>query len=722
MRTCRVPIRRQLSELDCGAACLSSILAYHGYENTTSQIADLLDAGRSGVTAASIKDVASQLGMKVRGFKLNEPEDARYIPAPCILHWRFSHFVVLEKVARYRLRLMDPSTGRIWVTLDQAGREFTGVALTFSPTMDFARRRDERPSLWRSYVRNAIRLPKNAWLFAQVVAVTLLIQVFGLLFPLLTKIVVDDVIPGNRVDMMVVLACAFGLIAAGSTVITVLRQYGLAQIRANIDAEMTTEFVKHLLALPFSFFAKRPAGDLIARVASNAEIRQILTNRVFSVVLDSGFATIYLLVILVVSWKFGVLVLLLAILEVATLVLTASRLRELMRRNTGNVAREQAYLVDVLQNISTIKSNGSEDEAGVRWRGLFVRHLETSLAIGRFAGLLDGCLAGLHQIGPLAALWLGAYLVLGGGISLGTMFLLISLSTSFLIPLNGLVSSGQQVYVAYALLERLADVMEASPEHGIVASPMVPTTDGMAGPWDIWVHGVSFRYSRFERLVLSNITLVIKEGTTTAIVGRSGSGKSTLVGVLTGLYEPTEGIISFGNANSKNVDWSALRRRLGVVVQDEPLFGGTLRSNLDLFKPDADLRALERACRIACISELVDGLPMGFESLIAPGGSALSGGERQRIALARALVREPRVLVLDEATSHLDTATETVIRRNLDDLGCTQIVVAHRLSTIRNADQIVVLEDGRIVEKGTHDVLVSNGGVYAKLCEEQGLR
>ncbi len=722
-----MPIRRQLSELDCGAACLSSLLAYHGYENTTSEIADLLDAGRSGVTAASIKDVASGLGLSVRGFKLREPEDLRHLSKPCLLHWRFAHFVVLEKVSRHGLRLMDPNVGRTWVTLRHARRTFTGVALTVVPGAGFARRRQRARSLWRVYVRDALQLKENRRLFVQVVAVTLLIQIVGLLLPLLTKVIVDEVIPAYRPSMMAVLAGAFLLVASGAAVITTLRHYGLAMIRARLDATMTSSFVSHLLRLPFSFFAKRPTGDLIARVASNAEIREILTNRVIAAVLDAGFATTYLLVIVWVSWKFGLLVSVLGFLEVATLFATAPRLRELMRRNTADAAREQAYLVDVLQNILTLKSNGAENVANSRWRSLFEHHLLTSLRIGRFTALLEGCVAGLRQLAPLAALWLGAHLVVGSDISLGTMFLLIGLSTSFLLPLNSVVASGRQVYVAYALIERLADVMEAKPEPppqssvGSTQSSVGSNGKGKNTVWDIRLHRVSFRYSQFEPFVLSDISLYMADGATTAVVGPSGSGKSTLLGILTGIHRAVTGEVVIGDTSLSDLDQYDLRRQFGVVVQDELLFGGTLRKNLDLFQPGADLHDLEEACRIACLDDLLERLPMGFESLIGQGGGALSGGERQRVALARALVRRPRVLVLDEATSHLDTATETLIRRNLESIQCTKVVVAHRLSTVVNSDQIVVIKDGRIVETGTHRELASKSSTYATLCREQGV-
>lgn len=715
-----MPIRRQLSELDCGAACLSSLLAYHGYENTTAEMADLLDAGRSGVTAASIKDIARGLGLMVRGFKLREPEDLRHMPKPCLLHWRFAHFVVLEKVSRHRIRLMDPSAGRTWVTLQHAKRTFTGVALTVSPAADFAPRHQKDRSLWRAYVRDALQLKENRRLFVHVVSVTLLIQIVGVLLPLLTKVVVDEVIPAYRPSTMTVLAVAFLLVASGAAMVTLMRQYALAMIRARLDAAMTNSFVAHLLQLPFSFFAKRPAGDLIARVASNAEIREILTNRVIAAVLDATFATVYLLVIVWVSWKFGLLVSVLGLLEVATLLATAPRLRELMRRNTSDAAREQAYLVDVLQNILTLKSNGAEDVANSRWRSLFENHISTSLSIGRFTALLDGCLAGLRQLAPLAALWVGAHLVLGNDISLGTMFLLIGLSTSFLLPLHSVVASGRQVYVAYALIERLADVMEAKPE---LALHKIRHGTGAAKntKWDIRLDRVSFRYSRFDQNVLSDISIHIADGTTTAIVGPSGSGKSTLLGILTGIHKATSGEVLVGDNPLADLNQYHLRRQFGVVVQDEILFGGTLRRNLDLFDPGADLHDLEQACHIACLDDLLERLPMGFESLIGQGGGALSGGERQRVALARALVRRPRVLVLDEATSHLDTATETLIRRNLESIQCTKVIVAHRLSTVMNSDQIVVIKEGRVVETGTHAVLASRGSTYAALCREQGV-
>jgi ABC-type multidrug transport system fused ATPase/permease subunit len=477
---------------------------------------------------------------------------------------------------------------------------------------------------------------------------------------------------------------------------------------------MMLGFVEHLLKLPYSFFQQRSAGDLLTRMASNAMLRDILGNQLIATLLDSSLVIFYLIILLWLSLPFGLVTLGIGVLQVLLLLSSSRSISNLAGRELAAQGKAQGYLAEMLEGIATLKGSGAEQRAFERWSNLFFDQLNISMRYSYFSSTMSMIMTALGTLAPLALLWVGAIQVLNGSITLGTMVALTALAGTFLTPLSSVVTSGQRFQLIGAHLDRIADVTEAEPEQKEQEVQQPPQLTG-----DIRLEYVSFSYAADVPEVLHGIDLTVEAGQKVAIVGPSGSGKSTLGKLLLGLYAPTKGTILYDSIPLQQLNYQEVRRQFGVVLQESALFSGSVFSNIALNNPTIDKEQVVEAAEIAAIHEDIMDMPMGYETLVAEGGSALSGGQRQRLAIARAIAHKPSILLLDEATSHLDVATEQRVAERLQTLACTQIIIAHRLSTIRNADVILVMNHGNIVESGSHEELLRRNGYYARLMHQQ---
>jgi len=702
-----------MNAVECGAACLAMILTYYGRRTTVAQCRDLLGIGRDGVTAQAIVRAARSLGLRVRAF--STPLDGfKYVPLPVIAHWNFDHFVVVERWSPERVEIVDPARGRRRLRADEFDAGFTGVLLTFEPGVQFQPRHGmNQPSLGR-YIGSLIHQPGAAAILAQILGASAILQVIGLAIPLLTKVVVDQIIPHQIRSTMTMIGAGMIILVLALMVTSYLRGAFVIYLQGRLDSRIMPDFFEHMVSLPFRFFQLRNTGDLLARIGSNTMIRETLTNRTVSAVLDGAFVVVYLGILLFWHPFFALIVLGLGSAQIVLSLGSARRLRHLMEQDLAASAASQSYLAEALMGIATVKASGAEDRVLEHWSNLFFKHLNISLERGHLSVILDTAMNTLRMFSPLALLWVGANHVLNGEMSLGTMLAVNALAASFLVPLASLVSSGQQLQLVRAHLDRLADVAEAQPEQNLKEVQPAPSLAGR-----IELKRVNFRYDPQAPPVLRDITVTVKAGQKVALVGRTGSGKSTLAKLLLGLYIPGEGEILYDGIPLQNINYRTLRKQFGAVLQDLSLFSGSIRQNIAFNDPGLSLEQTVKAARLAQIHDEIMRMPMGYETPVAEGGSALSGGQRQRIALARALAHQPAILLLDEATSHLDVVTEQIIEENLNALPLTRIVIAHRLSTIRNADLILVLDDGAIVEQGSHEELLAKRGSYAQLVHSQ---
>lgn len=714
--TTRVPVVRQDSAVECGAACLTMILRHWGLDVSLAEVHERCNVGRDGANARDIGAAARSYGLQVSPHTvgLDELVDA---PTPAILHWSFSHFVVLERFSVSHATIVDPGGGRREVSRRELSEQFTGILLGFAPgpAFDASEIGDEVPA-WKVVARRALRGAGVRRLMVQILAVSLLLQILGLAVPLMTRAVVDQIVPQGLDSVMTTIGVGIAVLVLTVGVATYLRGLFLVLLQSRLDVRLMAGFFEHVLSLPYRYFQERSTGDLLQRLSSNVEIRNILSSQILAGLLDGAMVVVYGVILVVIDPVFGMVALLIGAVQIGLLVVSTPRMTMLVAEQLTEESRSQSFLVESLAGVGTLKSSGAEDRALGHWMGLFTGQVDATMRQGRQQVLISGVTSTIQRFAPLVLLWVAADAALSGRLSLGSALALVSLGGLFLLPLGTLISSGQVLQQVGGHLDRIATVLRVEPEEQPGTRRAAPDLEGR-----VEFEGVSFRYDPEGAWTLRDLHLHVEPGTRVALVGPTGSGKSTIVKLLLGFAVPEEGEIRIDGHPLSELDLRSYRSQLGVVLQDPKVFNTSIRRNIALHDPSLSVAQVERAAELAELADDVRKMPMGFETLVAEGGEALSGGQRQRLALARALVREPRLLILDEATSSLDMATESRVAEHLRAIRCTTVVIAHRLSTVADADLIVVVQDGHVVEQGDHRQLLAEGGVYAELVRGQML-
>ncbi|MFO0589092.1 MAG: peptidase domain-containing ABC transporter [Polyangiaceae bacterium] len=708
----RVPVVHQQGGLECGIACLAMILGFHGRKTTLSECRRDFSPGRDGVTASMLLRLARSFGLVGKGLSVSL-EGLAEIGQPVIAHWGFEHFVVVEWATPEEIGVVDPAAGRRIVSREEASAMFTGVVLVLAPGAGFERRRKAPAPAWRPFVTGLLRRSRGA--LSKVLVASAVIQGFGLALPVLTQAVIDELLPSARGDLLSLAGAGIAIGAVAFGAVSWLRSRMLVALQGALDEELMMGHFRHVLTLPYAFFQQRSTGDLLGRLHANQDIREILTGQTISLVLDGSMVLVYLGVLFVKAPLLAVATLGLGAAQMGSVLFAGPRIRRLMDRELFAQAESQTFLVEAIKGVATIKVSGNEEETFRHWSKLFQRTLRLSVERARWTGTLDSGLSALRMVGPLLLLWIGAQKVMSGSLTMGTMLALCALASMVLVPLSSLAGDLQRLQLVTAHLDRLGDVLEAEPEqHGRTVAE-APSLTGA-----IELKGVSFRYDAGAPWVLREIDVRVEPGKKVALVGKSGSGKSTLAHLLLGLYEATEGAILFDGRALSELRAASVRRQIGVVLQEPFLFGGTLRDNIALGGRDRSMESVVAAARLAAIHEEIRRMPMGYQTRVSEGTGGLSGGQRQRIAIARALLGKPPILLFDEATSHLDTVTERRVDEAISGLHCTRIVIAHRLSTVRDAELILVLDEGKIVARGTHESLLAESDVYRDLVSGAG--
>jgi ATP-binding cassette, subfamily B, bacterial len=706
-----IPYFQQTTRADCGAACMTMVLASYGKKVPMREVRDVMGVARDGANASQILAAADWYGLRTRAVRVTEVENLADLPSRSILHWQFHHFVVLDRTTSDGAWVVDPASGRRLVTWSELRIAFTGIAITIEPAAGFTSEERRRSGGLGRYLRQLLRESST---LGRVLGTSVLLQALALALPFLTAMVVDRVVPRGDVGLLGILALGLASVVAFHFLAALTRARLLLRLRVQLDSRMTLDFLDHLVDLPYPFFQQRSAGDLMARLNSNATVREILTSGALSGALDGMLVSLYLIIVMVVHPILGLIVLALGALRVVLFLALRRRHQELTSRSLQVEAASRSYQVEMLAGIETLKSLGAERRAVEHWSNLFADELNVALQRGRLSAMFDSVLAALTIASPFAILVYGALEVIRGDLSLGKMLAVGALAAGFFAPLSTLVSTALQMQMLGSYFERIDDVLETPPEQERGAALVKPRLGGR-----ITLDGVSFRYNPAAPLVVDDVSLDIAAGSFVALVGPSGAGKSTLAHLLVGLYRPTTGRILYDGLDLAGLDLRAVRSQLGIVNQQPYLFGGSIASNLSLADPTLSRNRLIEAARLAQIHDDIMNMPLGYDTLLGDGGSSVSGGQHQRIALARALVHRPAILLLDEATSSLDTATERRIQDHLAALRCTRIVIAHRLSTVRAADLILVMDRGAVVERGSHDELMRRRGRYEELVAVQ---
>jgi ABC-type bacteriocin/lantibiotic exporter with double-glycine peptidase domain len=563
-------------------------------------------------------------------------------------------------------------------------------------------------------IHHARRLLTRSSGIGRVLATSVVVRLMALAVPVLTGVIVDQIVPADDGHLLKIVAAVMAALIGYSVLATFLRAHLLLRLRSRLDVDMTLGFLEHLVDLPYAFFLKRSSGDLMMRLRSNATVREVLTSGTIAALLDGVLATVYLIVIFALSPVLGVLVTALGAAQVVVLLSARRRNQQLMGESLATEAKSQSYAYEMFSAVETLKAAGAERRAVSHWTNLFVAELNVSLRRGRLSAAVETAVHGLALLSPIAVLLVGAYLVGSGALSLGTMLALAALATAFLEPLAVLVATALQVQLLGSYLARLDDVLNTATETAGRDLRPAPQLTGA-----VRAEGLTFGYSPHAPPAVDGVDLEVGPGEVLAVVGRSGSGKSTLGRLLLGLYSPSSGRVLLDGIDLATLQPRSVRSQIGVVTQDPYIFGLSIRDNLVLGDPTMPLDRLEAAAESAGVAEDIHAMPMGWDTLLVDAGASLSGGQRQRLALARALAPQPRILLLDEATSNLDTVTEAQVHANIARLRYTVIVIAHRLATVIDADRIVVMDAGRVVEVGCHRDLLAAGGHYAQLVAGQ---
>ncbi|MCY1059627.1 peptidase domain-containing ABC transporter [Nannocystis sp. SCPEA4] len=701
---------QQMTAADCGAACLAMVLRYHGREVGLDELAAAMGADHNGVSALGILRAARGYGLRGRGVQVEDLDDLRLVPRGAVLHWEFNHFVVFDRLDRRGIHMLDPAHGRRRISPAEFDQAFTGVALLLEPGEAFAPERRRRP-LVRRYLGRILAYPA---LWSRSLLMSVLVQLLALALPLMTTLLVDRILPRGDLGLLQVLGFGLVMMVLFTFISSWVRANLLVQLRTLLDADMTIGFLDHLVDLPYAFFQRRSTGDLMLRLGSNAVVREILTSGALSAVLDGTLVSLYLVLIFWASPTMGAVVVALGAVQLSLYWATRRIQRELMSESLAAQAKTSSYEVEMLGGIETLKSMGAEFRAVDRWSNLFVDALNVSLRRGRLDALVGALLGSFAMAAPLVILGTGATLVLAGDLSLGAMLGLSALGAGFLGPLSALVAVTLKFQLLGSYLERIEDVMQSEPEQDPVRVKRAPPLSGR-----IQTEAIGFRYSDSVPPAVVDVTVDIAPGQFVAVVGASGAGKSTLAKLLVGLYRPQQGRVLYDGLDLAGLELRSVREQLGVVTQRGELFGVSIRENIALGHPEMTLEEVVAAARAASIHDAIAALPMGYETILADGGASLSGGQRQRLALARALAGRPAILLLDEATSNLDTVSEAAIQRSLAALRCTRIVIAHRLSTVIDADVILVMDQARLVDAGRHADLLARCPQYRRLYDRE---
>ena len=710
----KVPQVWQIDEMDCGAACLAMICRYHGRAVSLARIRQLVHTSLDGTSLRALVHAASELGLAARSVKASAANVDR-MPLPAIVHWEGNHWIVLADISAKGARVVDPGFGARFIPRAEFDEKWSGYAALFDYTEKF----DAAPVtassltwLW-TFFTPYIRLMLKA------VGLAVIVSALQMLLPIFTQVIVDRVLVEQDTQLLHILIGAMIGVLVFMTAAVVVQRYLLSFAAVRIDASTLDFLTRRLLALPMSYFNTRRTGDIQRRLDGIRQVRQfVVQNGVagLSAIVQLG-ATLTLMFLY--SPLLAGVFLTTVPLYAAMMYYSQRFLRPLFDKLEEVYGRYQSFQIDAIKGIETVKAMGAEGA----FRGLMLHQFQT-VARRRFKAdftmlSYDGVIQMVSFLSVAMFLWVGATQVMDGHMTIGGLVAFNSLVALANSPIMTLLSVWDDLQVSSVLLNRMNDVLENEPEQGHDHSKLtaVRTLEGRVS-----FQHVGFRYGGAgSPLILDDLTFEVAPNRMVAIVGRSGSGKTTLIKLLSGLLEPTEGTIAFDGIDLRALNYRDLRRHIGFVLQENHLFDDTIARNIAFGEEEPDMDAVLWASRVANAHEFIERLPLGYDTKVGESGISISGGQRQRIAIARAVYRRPPILVFDEATSALDTESERAVKDNLDKLleGRTSFVIAHRLSTVRDADQILVMERGRLVEHGTHEQLMEHQGLYYYLCSQQ---
>lgn len=699
----KLPLILQTESSECGLACLAMIAGYHGMDIDLISLRRSYSVSSHGATLKQVMDIASKLELSTRALRL-ETEQLKQIQTPCILHWELKHFVVLTEVKKNSLVIHDPATGIYDISIKDANKLFTGVALELIPTPAFKKIQKKSTLKIQNFWSRIVGLKRS---LAVIFTLTLLMQLFAIISPFYMQTVIDDVILRKDTNLLLILAIGFSLLLIIQSGTDLLRETVLLKFSSKLSIQMSSNVLYHLIRLPMEYFEKRHMGDIVSRFSSLGAIRELITKGLIATVIDGLMAVLTLIVMFLYDITLSLVVIcvifIYALLRYASYRPTHVLNQELIIAS----AKESTYFMESIRAIQTIKLFEKETDRQSQWLGKYADSMSKGIRIAQWNigfSMSNRLLFGFENV---IVIYLGASAVMGNMMSVGMLYAFMSYKGRFISSVNGLIDRWVEFRMLELHIDRLADILLNEKDEFInnkYDNADYDNCDGVLLSGEIVLKGVSFSYSTQEESILEDVNLTIYPGETVALVGPSGSGKSTLLKIMMGLMKPAKGALILDGKSLTHLP--NYRNQIAGVMQEDKLFSGTIADNISCFDANVDMQKITLCAQMACIHDEVLKFPMQYNTLVGDMGSGLSGGQQQRVMIARAFYKQPRILFMDEATSHLDLANEIKINENISSLKITRVIVAHRPETIKRAQRVFKVEKSSVQELKINEPVV----------------
>ena len=690
----KLPVTLQTEAAECGLACLAMIMSFHGYNTDLNSLRQKFSISTHGITLRQLMDISGKLYLAPRALKL-DIEELDKLQFPCILHWEMNHFVVLKKITGRKVTIHDPSIGERVLDIDEVSKLFTGIALELSPTPEFKKGKEKQKLKFNHFWSRISGLKRSLLI---VLILSLLLQVFSIISPYYMQTVIDDVVLRGDLNLLLVLALGFGLLLIIDTFTSTLREFVILNFSTKLNMQMSANIFHHLIRLPMDYFAKRHMGDIVSRFGSLATIRELLTTGLVTVVIDGIMALITLVVMFTYDTKLTFIVIGVVFLYGLLRFFLYRPLRLLTEESIVTSAKESSHFMESIRAIQTVKVFGKEGDRQGQWQNKLADSMNKQISIGRWSigfGVANKLLFGFENI---VVVYFAAIAVTDNLMSVGMLYAFMSYKGRFIGSMDSLISQWIEYRMLDLHFDRLSDIVFTKVDNMLVNTDSIQVLDDITLNIEGKIEGkkVCYAYSKMDKPIFDNLNFKIEAGETVAIMGPSGSGKTTLLKCMMGLMAPTSGTIHIDDKPIQQV--SSYRSAIAGVMQDDQLLSGSIAENIACFSESINLEKVVECAQLACVHSEVMLMAMQYNTLVGDMGTSLSGGQKQRIVLARALYRNPKVLFMDEATSHLDTDNESIINQHIQQLNITRVIVAHRPETIRSAQRILLLENSQLTD------------------------